>query len=186
MKEFTPMNFNDIEEIWKDIEGYEGTHQVSNFGRVRSLDRTDTIGRKIKGKIMKQQSNKDGYLNVTIKSGTKKTFLVHRLVATAFIPNTQNYLEINHKDVNVKNNRADNLEWCDRVYNCNYAGAHKKVTNALKIPIVQMDMNGNFIREWESMNDAARALNIPSTLIACCCKHPEKRKSIHGYKWKYK
>jgi hypothetical protein len=175
-----------VNEIWKDIEGYEGTHQVSTLGRVRSLDRTNTVGAKIKGKIMKQQSNKDGYMQVTIKSGVKKTFLVHRLVAKAFIPNPQNYLEVNHKDVNVKNNRIDNLEWCDRTYNCNYAGAHEKVAKSLKIPVIQMDMNGNFIQEWDSIKEAAQALNIPSTNITCCCKHPEKRKSIHGYKWKYK
>lgn len=118
-------------ENWRDIEGYEGYYQVSNYGRVKSLDR-DLMCKKDrkchrKGQIIKQQKNKHGYAVVTLrKPGEKKTFFVHRLVALAFIPNPEKHTEINHKDENKTNNFVTNLEWCDRVYNILYGTSRKR------------------------------------------------------------
>lgn len=105
-------------EIWKTIENFEGFYEVSNFGKVRSLDRVLNNGNKATGQILKQKTDKDGYKRVGFcKNGERYHFIVHRLVATAFIPNTYNLPYINHKDGVRDNNHVDNLEWCDNSYN---------------------------------------------------------------------
>lgn len=99
-------------EVWKDIKGFEGIYQVSNLGRVRSLDRVGYQGHKLKGKILKQNKYKANlnYLAVKLYSkGHRKTYRVHQLVAQTFLPNPNNYKEINHKDEEPSNNRVDNL-----------------------------------------------------------------------------
>ena len=107
--------------IWKDIPGYEGLYQVSNNGEVKSLryrKKKDTQT------ILKSAPNHSGYLHVSlVKDGKTSTIQIHRLVAMAFIPNPNNYPVVNHKDWNVQNNAADNLEWCSHKYNCQYRKA---------------------------------------------------------------
>ena len=116
-------------EIWKDIEGYEGLYQVSNKGRIKSLNRIDSRGHKVNEKILSSKPNNKGYLRVHLyKNGKRKPFSVHRLVAIAFIPNPNNLLEVNHKDENKENNTVDNLEWCDRKYNANYGGRNERAS----------------------------------------------------------
>lgn len=115
-----------MEEIWKDIEGYEGFYQVSNKGRIRSLDRivkSDTRSSQfLKGSIKSLIQNKStNYITVSLtKFGKTKSFYVHRLVAKAFIPNQDNLPQVNHKDESRTNNCVENLEWCDSKYNNNY------------------------------------------------------------------
>ena len=111
-----------MEELWKDIEGYEGLYQVSNLGRVKSLDKIDSIGRKIKGRNMKLRLNKCGYVDVKLSTDSiEKDKLVHRLVAEAFIPNTDGKHVINHIDGNKQNNCVNNLEWCTQKENIQHA-----------------------------------------------------------------
>lgn len=120
------MDKNLYQEIWKDIEGYEGLYQVSNFGRVKSL----YFG---KEKILKQSKHKDEYLQVSLsRNGKKKTFTIHKLVALAFIPNPDNLLEVNHKDENKQNNHIENLEFCNHTYNINYGTCKKRISKAHK------------------------------------------------------
>lgn len=115
-----------MQEIWKDVTGYEGLYQVSNFGNVKSCDRVVLAGmnsnhtyQHIKSKLLKTGGGK--YKQVILcKDGKIKAFTVHRLVAQAFIPNPNNLPCINHKDENPSNNRADNLEWCTYKYNNEY------------------------------------------------------------------
>ena len=114
-----------MKEIWKDIPGYEGIYIVSNFGKVKSLQRTrkGSYGsiRIVYEKILNHKIDKDGYHIVTLsKEGKTKCIGVHRLVAQAFLPNSYNFPMINHKDEDPSNNFVDNLEWCDAKYNCNY------------------------------------------------------------------
>ena len=109
-------------EEWRDITGYEGYYQVSSKGNVRSLDRTliNTIGvvRNVKGKEIMHSLVGAGYCQVKLfKKGKGENKYVHQLVATAFIPNTNNYSEINHKDYNKENNCVENLEWCTHMEN---------------------------------------------------------------------
>lgn len=115
-------------ELWKDIVGYEGFYQISNFGRVKSLkgwNGREYIEREKILKCSNQKSdNKSSYerYKVTLKKyKERKDFKVHRLVAEAFIPNPNNYKIVNHKDCNPLNNKVDNLEWCDSKHNFDYA-----------------------------------------------------------------
>lgn len=124
-----------MQEIWKDIEGYEGFYQVSNKGNVKRVatvvcrhqpNKRDAY-QPIKEKILKHGKRKDGYLVVVLcKEGKCKSMLVHRLVATAFLPNTNNYPIINHKDENKQNNDFRNLEWCTHLYNNTYNDTAKR------------------------------------------------------------
>ena len=121
-----------MDEIWKDISGYEGAYQVSNLGRVRSLDRSrvvkDSHGgymtRTDKGCMMTPNDNGHGYLAVGLASGSprkRKNKYVHRLVAEAFCENHENKPDVNHKDYDRRNNRADNLEWVTEKENITYS-----------------------------------------------------------------
>lgn len=109
-----------MEEIWKDINGYEGYYQVSNFGNIKSLERiiensgTHTGYYKIKERVLKPRENKkrSGYYELSLKKdGVEKRFKVHRLVACAFIDNPDNKTEVNHIDGDKSNNHVSNLEW---------------------------------------------------------------------------
>lgn len=99
-------------EIWKDIDGYDGYYQVSNMGNVRNA---------VKSKILKQQKSRNGYLTVSLTKNNKlTTYRVHRLVASAFIPNPDNKPSVNHIDCDPLNNKAENLEWCTAQENSNW------------------------------------------------------------------
>ena len=109
------------EEIWRPVVGYEGLYEVSNTGRVRSLDRYDRKNRLKKGKLLKNKDNGNGYLLCGLsKNGIVKNKYIHRLVAEAFIERPDGLYEVNHKDEDKTNNNVDNLEWCDATYNVNY------------------------------------------------------------------
>lgn len=114
-----------MEEVWKDIPGYEGLYQVSNFGKIKALPKIKITpdGRvgKTKEIILKENDNNFGYKSVSLSKNCKKTrFRIHRLVAEAFLENPNNYKEVNHKDENKSNNNVNNLEWCTRSYNAKY------------------------------------------------------------------
>ena len=121
--------------VWRDIKGYEGIYQISNYGKVLRLMSYDSRGHLRNSKILKQNANKYGYLQLGLhKEGVEKKYLVHRLVAENFLENPYNYPEINHIDENKQNNSVSNLEWCSRAYNVNYGNTQKRRVSArLKI-----------------------------------------------------
>lgn len=161
-----------MQEIWKDIKNYEGIYQISNIGRVKNLK---------KNKILSTlKTGRYNHLSLS-KNGIVKNHSIHRLVAEAFISNPNNYKYINHKDENTRNNNANNLEWCSQSYNINYGTRKEKVKNKLSISINQYDMNNNFIKKWDCMQDAIRFYN--NYHICNVCKGT--RKSANGYIWKY-
>ena len=119
-------------EIWRDIKGYEGIYQISNFGRVKSVERIATNNkhggvRIIKEKILTPNDNGNGYKIVCLrKPKQRKNFYMHRLVATAFIPNPKNLRYVNHKDYNKSNNNVTNLEWCTQKENIQHSIEHMR------------------------------------------------------------
>lgn len=165
-------------EIWKDIEGYEGIYEISNLGRVRSFKNG-------KVRILKPLTNKRGYLRVQLrKNNSLKTLQIHRLVAQAFLPNPNNLPQVNHKDEDKTNNIVSNLEYCDAKYNNNYGNRNKKVAEALSKVVLQIDKNTNIIINiFPSLMEAERQTGCKNNNICHCCKG--KRKSAGGYKWKY-
>jgi len=180
-------NLNDMrEEIWKDIPNYEGYYQVSNLGRVRSLDRfvnSPNGGRISFGKILKNGLNVRGYLLVTLnKLGIGKSKSVHQLVGISFIPNPLNLPQINHKDEVKINNRVENLEWCDSKYNINYGGCVYRSSKSRRKPVSQLTLDGVLVKEWDSATSAKLDGHLDS-MVASCCKGI--RKKHHGYKWEY-
>ena len=158
-------------EIWRDIQGYEGIYKISNLGRVKSLNRIDSLGRNVPEKIKAIVDNGNGYKVVNLKrNGKQKLFTIHRLVAKAFIPNPDNLPCVNHKDENKANNYANNLEWCTHEYNNNYGtcrirSAVSNVNNpkiSKKIRCVETGII------YPSIAEAARQLRIyDSNIVAC-------------------
>lgn len=122
-----------MEEMWKDIQGYEGFYQASNLGRVRSIPRV-IVDRKnnrfFKGRILKSYLDKDGYPTIILsKSNKKRVIHVHRLVAQVFIPNLENKEQVNHIDGDKQNNRIENLEWCSNLENIRHSWSSGLSTN---------------------------------------------------------
>lgn len=167
---------NNVNEIWRDIEGFEGLYQVSNLGNVKSLGNNKNK----KEKILKPSKNIWGYLQVwLIKDGRRYAKTVHRLVAEAFIPNPDNLPEINHKSEDKTDNSVKNLEWCTHEYNMNYGNRNKKIAKKLSKPVICIE-TGIF---FSSTMDAERKTGINSGNISNCCLG--RQKHAGGYSWKY-
>lgn len=185
-------------EEWRKVKGYEGIYEVSSFGRVRSVDRLIPNAhkngfKKVKGCFLKQKDNK-GYLRVFFsKDGKIKPFFVHRLVAWAFPEICGEWFEgacCNHLDHNKKNNRADNIVVCTYSENVNYADANQrrseKNTNGfLAKKVSQYTLEGEFIKEWPSLREVKRALNIDASTIIKVCNKRKWSKSAGGFVWRY-
>lgn len=176
------------EEKWADIVGLEGLYQVSSFGRIKRLPgyRKSCRGSKsyLKEKILRPHKDKDGYYIISLRN-RGKTYKIHRLVAQAFIPNPNNFPQINHKDENKENNMVENLEWCTSKYNNNY-GSHL-VRSGLKHrkAVIMLDLHNVVLNKFLSIKEAENFIGIKgaSTMIVRCCKNTNK--TAYGYKWRY-
>ena len=166
-----------VVEQWKSIPGYEGLYEVSNLGRIKSL----CAGRHRNEKLIRKPvPDKDGYLTVCLKKNRKTScFKIHRLVAHAFIPNTNNLPQINHIDENRQNNIVSNLEWCDCKYNNNYGS---KPSKSFK-PINKLAEDGTIIKSYVSVNEAAKDNGLDPCLISPVLTG--RRKHAGGYRWEY-
>lgn len=201
-------------QIWKDISGYEGKYQVSNTGKVRSLNYNGTKGKMMRLKL--SNNNHYGYKRVRLyKNGKYKAYLVHRLVALAFIPNPNNYSFINHKDENPSNNYYKNLEWCTPKYNSNYGTRNEKLSKIMMgrtfteehkkkmsenhadfkgknssrygkgKPVLMFTLDGEFIRKFNCVADANEYLGKNRADNNIGKCARGKYKTAWGYKWKY-
>ena len=175
-------------EVWKPIAGYEGIYEVSNLGRVRSLDRIKSNGARMMGRVLLQDCSNRGYMSVELNVDKKnKRCSIHRLVAMAFIPNPNNLPEVNHKDENKLNNNVCNLEWCTPSYNSNYGTRNERLYkkyNLLKEkPIAKYDSNGNLVATYKSIAEAGR-INGNRNSIRAVLSGRTKR-TIDGCSYKY-
>ena len=172
-----------MEEIWKDIIGYEGLYQVSNLGNVKSLDRIDSIGHIRKGKILDSSLVRDYYRVCLSKNGERIVHMIHRLVAEAFIPNPDNLNCVNHKDEDKTNNCVDNLEWCTNEYNLKYGTARERAAKSRTKPVIQYDLYGNVIKEWSSVSEVVRQTGYGQGNISNCCNN--NLNTAYGYVWRF-
>lgn len=162
--------------MWKDVKYFEGFYQVSDSGMVKN---TKT------GRILKATPNKyrGGYLSVILSlNGNHTRHYVHRLVAEAFIPNPNNYPEINHRDEDVLNNHRDNLEWCSRDYNQSYGTRAQRAGEKHRKPINQYTIEGKFIKQWSCALEIENKTGYSHSAIRKCCNGTYAQ--AYGYKWK--
>ena len=155
----------------KDILGYEGLYAITSCGKVWSYKSK---------KFLKPQRKENGYLQVSLcKDGKQNSYLIHRLVAEAYLLNPNNLPCVNHKDENRENNALQNLEWCTQSYNNNYRNRNQKIAKNQSKPVFCEELN----RTFESGTAAARELNLNQGSITQCCKG--KRKTTGGYHFRY-
>ena len=172
-------------ETWKPVIGYEGLYEVSDLGRVRSVDRTVPNGgrgeKRLSGKVLRLKKDRNGYMSVMLSRNGKQTrYRVHRLVAKAFVPNANGYDEVNHKDETRANNMAANLEWCTRQYNNTYGTLQERAHRLTSKPVKQIK-DGRVIATYPSAMEAARKTNGTQGGISGCCRG--ELKSSGGYQW---
>lgn len=181
-------------EIWKNVIGFEGLYEVSNLGNIKSLGKgksTNSLTKLERIIILRVKNN--GYLQAKLsKDGIRSHLLAHRLVAKAFIPNPNNLPEVNHIDSDKQNNKLENLEWISSSGNQKYAFIHgqQKVVRGANhkqsIPVVQLSLNGDIIKEWASIKEIKREIGFNTFGIIKCCKKENKYKTAYGFKWMYK
>lgn len=185
------------EEIWRDIPGYEGLYQASDFGRVRSI--VENMNRR--KRVLSACKTIWGYYQVRLTDDEHicRHESVHKLVCLAFHPIPEEwrhllgtrYLQVNHKDEDKTNNRADNLEWVTPSYNSGYGTiterrlkTHKeRRTCVAEAGVRQIAPGGDIIRVWNSLAEIERETGFSKAYICWCCKG--KYKHAYGYKWEY-
>lgn len=174
-----------MEEQWKQIKGYENEYLISSYGRVKTL---------YTNKIRGYGSNKKGYLNVVLyKNGERKFFAVHRLVASHFIPNPNNYPCVDHIDTNPRNNNVENLRWCTYSMNARNPQTYQRMrdvfvkaniwvnNNHASVSVVRISKEG-YTKNYPSQSEAQRD-GFSQSKVSECCKGV--RKTHKGYRWMY-
>lgn len=182
-----------VMETWKNINGFEGLYEISTKGRIKSLGNgKSTNPNQCLEKIIKTGLSRNGYIKCKLhKDGKRYYYNVHRLVALNFIQNIDNKKEVNHKDGNKKNNSVENLEWVTSSENQKHAfknGLQKRVYGSAhkqSKKIKQLDLDGNIIKIWDSINTLKRELGYNNVGIINCCKKRKKYNTAYKYKWEY-
>ena len=183
-----------VEEIWKPIKGYEGLYEISNWGRVKSLNYKGT-GR---AELMKPENCINGYLQVQLsKNGKADNCLIHRLVAQTFLPNPLNKPCVNHKIEGDKgktmnfvffnedgtvDEESTTIEWVTYEENINYGTRNERMAKTQSKKVLQFTLDGEFVREWNSTMECGRNGYSQGNIAACC---RGERKSHKGFKWQY-
>ena len=194
------LSLEDFEgEVWKDIVDYEGLYQVSNYGRIRSVSRVNVrkngVILRIKSKILKyykQYYGKGFYYSVSLHARTPKTWLVHRLVALAFVENKDNMSYVDHINGQKEDNRAENLRWTTCFENIHnpitydifldkMSERRNKKSGKDIVPVNQYTIDGVFIASYPSINEASRVTGIDATAISYASRNKKYRKRNGGY-----
>lgn len=170
--------------MWEDVIGFEGLYKVNENGQVMSCKT---------GRIKATKKNNRDYTQIHLyKDGHDHMKLVHRVVADAFIPNPNQYKQINHKDEDKNNNHVSNLEWCTNLYNRHYGTGYQrsvekhdyqKIADSIRRTVVQMAADWSEIKTWHGVMTAARATGVGEANIRRCCYG--KSHTAGGYRWKY-
>lgn len=191
------MNYKN--EVWKDIDNWEGIYQISNYGRLKSFKQSEN------GKILKITNKPNSYLSVVLCKQyegkiTRESWKLHRLVAKAFLKNPNNLPEVNHIDFNKHNNEVDNLEWVSKKENTKHAikGKPQIINHLIEYnknrkpkSVMQYDKDMNCIGIFKSASEAQKLTGICSrNILQVCSKTPfnnkgNVRKTAGGYIWKY-
>lgn len=156
---------NTDEEIWKEIQGFEGLYEVSTKGRVKNINTNRILG---------GGYGNHGYKYIILKG---KYYYIHRLVALAFLDNPNNLPQVNHIDEKKDNNDISNLEWCTASQNQRHS-AHQK-----SCKINQLTKDSELVKTWESSMQIERETGYDQSYIIKCCKR--KIRSAYGYRWEY-
>ena len=189
-----------MNEVWKDIPGFENFYQVSNFGRIRSLKHWNGIRNCYDNRIKIMNPTRcktNQYYSVRLKG---KNYQLHRLIALTFLKNPNNYSVVNHIDGNKINNMVKNLEWCTHKHNTQeaqriglYDDRNKKMSlNPIRSKTIEMyDVGGNYIRSFSNSVEAEmilknrfKGIKVNARNIRNVCNG--KRKTAGGYVWRYK
>lgn len=172
-------------ENWKPIVGYEGIYEVSDAGRIRSLDRKDCRGNRISGKDIKPRLINSGYLMVHLRdeNGKRTGKLVHRLVAETFLTANKGETQVDHIDENKTNNQLSNLRWVTPKVNTNHGTGIERASVSRSRPVNQLSEGGAIIKQFISATDAARKLGIRQGSITNCCRG--KHRYAGGFRWEY-
>lgn len=177
-----------MQEVWRDVKGYEGLYQVSNTGKVNSFIKCNA--HQNVPRELKQRISRKGYVKCKLGG---KLVSVHRLVAEAFIENPYNKAQVNHKDGNKQNNHVDNLEWATNIENQLHANKiglceSRKRAQLQKVckRVMQFDLDGNYLASYESTAEAARQTGVNQGAISACSRRVYGYKSAGGYIWRYK
>lgn len=183
-----------MNEVWKDIPGYDGIYQVSNLGKIKICEHIiytkENVLIKVKERIMKTYITR-GYEQVILqKKGKTKHYQVHRLIAEAFIPNPHNKPQVNHINGIKTDNRIENLEWCTQrenqlhAYKNGLQKPQKGIENILSKSVLKIDFLGNVIKEYGSTMEAERETGLNHSNISRCCRGIYKQ--VGGYTWMFK
>ena len=181
-------------ENWKDIENYEGFYQVSDCGRIKSLERdvyySNGAVHHVDEKILVPILNRGGYSQINLnKNGKVKKEYVHRLVAMAFIPNPENKSQINHKNEVKTDNSVENLEWCTASYNLSYGTRTARAVQNHEYPKLGNHPNAKPVfceelnKKFDSIRRAEEELGVNINCIVSACKG--KTKTAGGFHWRY-
>ncbi|HJA77501.1 MAG TPA: NUMOD4 motif-containing HNH endonuclease [Candidatus Desulfovibrio gallistercoris] len=181
-------------EIWKDISGYEGLYMVSNMGRVRALAKqlktslSNNCRRFLPMREISPIVQHSGYAHIGLwRGGQCKQARLHRLVAEAFCPNDdpENKTQVNHKNENKLDNRAENLEWVTPKQNTNHGSAIARRIYGRQKAVDCLDLNGKWLRTFISQADANAWCEVARNdgHIAACCSG--KQKTAYGFRWRY-
>ena len=179
------------DEIWRDVVGFEGFYKVSNKGNVRSVDRINHVGREYSGRTLRSGYSADGYPQLQLcKNGKIKNKYIHRLVAEAFIPNPNNFPEVNHMDEVKDNNDVRNLEWCTRGYNNNHGTRTERISKKVRA----VNVETGEVLTFKSTNEAGRK-GYNSGGVAAACRGVYKNtkgdliggdgRTYKGHRWYY-
>lgn len=177
-----------LNEEWKPIKGYENLYEISNYGRVRSLDRFVNCkknGKQLKrSKIIKPFKTKNGYYQVGLwKNNTKLNHYISIIVYSHFVGPIPEGMQVNHINEDKSDNRLSNLNLMTPKENINWGTRNKRVGKSNSRTVYQFSLNGDLIKEWQSAHEVERLTGFNHSLINAVCNN--KYKTAYGYKWSY-